>query len=80
MKLTWKKIVGITALCFGVGTLVSCYGMPLDEDEVIEEPVMYGMPPNLPDDETEENPEYKETENGIEEVSQNDSKDSGTKN
>lgn len=31
---TWKKIVGIIAGFLGIGTLVSCYGMPFDYDSM----------------------------------------------
>ena len=32
IKWTWKKILVTTATVLGIGTLVSCYGMPNNDD------------------------------------------------
>ena len=34
IKWTWKKVVALIAGFLGIGTLVSCYGMPMDVEDI----------------------------------------------
>lgn len=43
IKWTFRRIVATIATFMGIGTLVSCYGVPTDD---IYEADMYGMPAN----------------------------------